>query len=268
MTDFDPDAVPGWSDEEQPQAAESANVTEVTNPEPAPAEPVAAEPAPEPSLDDLLAEWDAVNPAPAPVAPDPIPTATVEAFNKATTDADAARLDYQQKLFDIEQDKQFDAWTGEWQSRMPDWAPPDAFKDKALLAAAANPELLRAFRAHYVWRMDPAAAVAEHNQLAAAVRAGFVPQEQMVAAQQRLEDLKTAVGAKQLLHQAAHRIISEARKHQPYDREATEVRAIVSHAVRGASTSTPPEDPAPDFNRMTDQELRRFTQEKYGFASI
>jgi hypothetical protein len=54
---------------------------------------------------------------------------------------------------------------------------------------------------------------------------------------------------------------------QPFDPEATGVRAMVNAAIlRGASTSTPPEDPPPNYNTMTDAELRRHIEETHGYS--
>jgi len=50
------------------------------------------------------------------------------------------------------------------------------------------------------------------------------------------------------------------------DPEASETKAIVSHAVRGASTSSPPEDPAPNFGAMSDNELREYTRKNFNFV--
>lgn len=282
MDNFDPEQIPGWSDD-TPRAAESVNATDGGITVTAPAgEPDGAvrpdEPAspPEPTsdvdeLDRLLAEFDRSQAAQQPEmpAPDPIPDATVDAFNKATADADAARQGYDRRAFLLEQDRQFDSWTAEWQDKMPPWSEPEAFREKALLAAMQDPELLNAFRALHVHKINPADAVREHNQILSLARAGLIPAAQEADARARLAFLATAARAQQMLLSAANRIRSNAWKYRPPDADATSVKAMVSEAVlRGASTSTPPAEPAPDFNSMSDQELRRFTQKEYGFSSI
>jgi len=50
------------------------------------------------------------------------------------------------------------------------------------------------------------------------------------------------------------------------DPVATEDREAVAQAVRGAGGKAPPEPP-PDFSRMSDAELRKFTQENWGFST-
>jgi hypothetical protein len=49
------------------------------------------------------------------------------------------------------------------------------------------------------------------------------------------------------------------------DAATTEDREAVSAAVRGASTAPPPTK-APDVSKLSNDELRKQTQEKYGYT--
>lgn len=54
-------------------------------------------------------------------------------------------------------------------------------------------------------------------------------------------------------------------KFSKVDEDATADHAAVAHAVRGASAKVAAEPP-PDFSKMSDAELRRYTQENWGFS--
>jgi len=66
----------------------------------------------------------------------------------------------------------------------------------------------------------------------------------------------------------AKSLSKEAEKDFPVskvDEEATADHAAVAQAVRGASTKVAAEPP-PDLSKMSDAELRKFTQENWGFS--
>jgi len=284
MADFDSEQIPGWRDD---AAAESATPE---NAEPAPAEPVAAAeptPASEPDLDTLLKEYDEqATPGALGAEAQPEPTAdeldqllreldqpsTAQQLSEADAKIAAARSAYEAEAQRAKEEAALNEWCASWQERCPDWCPPDYFRNSAIAAALQDPRLEVAFRAQ-VNNVDRRAARNEWDRVSAQVRqARLTPgvnQELIRNAEQYLWQLECAIHRDQILGAASHRIVSEARKNQPFDPEATGVRAMVNAAIlRGASTSTPPEDPAPNFNAMTDAELRRFTQEKYGFSAI
>lgn len=50
------------------------------------------------------------------------------------------------------------------------------------------------------------------------------------------------------------------------DADATADRAALVHAVRGASTPTPPSEPPPSLGGMTDAEFREYTRKNFGFV--
>jgi hypothetical protein len=53
------------------------------------------------------------------------------------------------------------------------------------------------------------------------------------------------------------------------DKEASEVRAMINHAVRGASTgNVEMKEPAPQFHKMSDRELRQWQEEHLGSSQI
>jgi hypothetical protein len=49
------------------------------------------------------------------------------------------------------------------------------------------------------------------------------------------------------------------------DTQATEDRAVVAAAVRGASTNRAPETPPPNYSTQNNAEYRRSVREQYGF---
>jgi hypothetical protein len=52
------------------------------------------------------------------------------------------------------------------------------------------------------------------------------------------------------------------------DRELTENKQLIAHAMRGASTNVMPEPSAPAFSRMSDRELRQWQEENLGSSQI
>lgn len=69
---------------------------------------------------------------------------------------------------------------------------------------------------------------------------------------------------KRVLKGLADKFQKAHSKFSKYDSETTEAREAVAQAVKGSSNSAPEASP-PDFSKMTDQELQKYTMEKYGF---
>jgi hypothetical protein len=285
MDNFDPEKIPGWTNDDA--AAESATPE---NAEPAPAEPVAAaEPTPaESDLDKLLEEFDAAQTTPGALGAQAQPEPTSDELDQLLRELDqpsaaqqlseadakiaAARSAYEAEAQRHKEEMALNEWCASWQERCPDWCPPDYFRNSAIAAALQDPRLEVAFRAA-VNNVDRRAARNELDRVSQQVQQAKltpgVDQNLIQNAQRYLWQLECAIHRDQILAQASNRIVNEARKNQPFDPEATGVRAMVNAAIlRGASTSTPPEEPAPNYNAMTDYELRKHTQEKYGFAAI
>jgi hypothetical protein len=79
--------------------------------------------------------------------------------------------------------------------------------------------------------------------------------------QNRTTDPQSYQRARHYLGRELHKLVAKMP-----DPEATEVKAIVSHAVRGASTQVEIVEPAPDFGSMSDAELRDYTRKNFNFV--
>jgi len=84
--------------------------------------------------------------------------------------------------------------------------------------------------------------------------------ELMQVWQNRSADPATFERARSHLARELHKTFSRLP-----DPELTETKAIVSHAVRGASTAIPPDEPAPNLGMMDDQTYRRWVRQNLGF---
>jgi hypothetical protein len=122
----------------------------------------------------------------------------------------------------------------------------------------------------HVHRVDPAAAVAEHNRVLMALRSGLVPFDKMAEARQYLSDLSIAARAPQLLMQTARRIVDQERRAcvRVRDEEASADKWAVIQSMRGSTVTDAelPKPAAPDFSRMSDAEFRGFVEREYRYS--
>jgi hypothetical protein len=236
----------------------------------APPEPPAAEPAPvsppepeaELSLEQLLAQFDQETASTAPAAtPDPLetqePAAPVVNGDGGFQEAYQRELWYQNERVALEE------YCGKLQEKLGDTL--DA-KSEIIAMSVQDPRLEVAWQAR---NHDPAAIRAELTKAEAALRQMqmFPNVDPKLVADQKhwLWQLQVAANAKDIIWQAERAVIKKAHARKPVDQDASEDRAAVVAAVRGASDAHPPADPPPNFAYMSDQELREYTRKNFGF---
>ena len=74
-------------------------------------------------------------------------------------------------------------------------------------------------------------------------------------------------GTWQKFEKALAKEADKYRSKTKVDEEATADHAAVAQAVRGASSTRGTAEPPPDLSKMSDAELRKYTQENWGFST-
>jgi hypothetical protein len=141
-----------------------------------------------------------------------------------------------------------------------------------LALAVERPELEAAWRYRNLTNEQRRAADLEFKQIEAlyaqAQRAPDDPRKAEALAQmeRRGQELGLMMNARTMLNNAWRDVVKRAEKVKPMlDEDATQTHLDVAAAVRGASTSKMPAEPPPNLGTMSDQELRRYTREHFGF---
>jgi hypothetical protein len=261
---------------EAPQSADpQVNGEQHSSPEPAPSEPIAAPTAEPPDLETLLREFDdqtqprpgllgrpVPEPQPEPqqqVAPEQLPLQNFTAENAAL-----------REQYILEADRRdFADFVAHVHDKVPPHVPRHDIENAMFREWATDPAVRAAWEyrgLHREARHELARVEAAYRQLAGNP---YADPAQVAGLRERGEWLFCVANSPAILARAERQIVERARKTPlPYDPVLTENRAILSHAVRGASTSTPPEAPAPRFDKMSDRELRQWQEEHLGSSQI
>jgi hypothetical protein len=237
-------------------------------------------PAPEPSLDDLLAQYDAgtkqepsgdhdpsgnVGPKDTP-APDDSVDALIASLHADTERAN--KLEGELASLKSEAHRQqeiaaFDSYSSEIQSRLPETVPPDYAKNALLAAASSDPNLVAAWDTRNVPAAERAQAPAllqQAIQLYQQIQRSPDSDPRKVQALnwivQRGRYLEAVVHGPGILRKATLDIERKARDFQPLDSEAMQIKADVAFAMKGASTKVLKE-PEPNWGQMSSQEYRQ-----------
>jgi hypothetical protein len=152
------------------------------------------------------------------------------------------------------------------QERIKDFGVPDDYAKLTIREMAdEDPRLDVAWKARNV---DPVACRAEWHRIngllqQARANPSLTNPQEMAAAEQWLWQLQVAMHARTILKQAEAAVVAKARSKRRPDAGATEDRAAVVHAVRGASDEHVPE-PEVSWGELTDQQFAA-EKRKLGF---
>jgi hypothetical protein len=288
--------------EEAPQPAETGFIDTSDKAKPAPpephAEPVAAHPH-EPDLETLLAEFDEQIAKPSTSPPEAEPSEPVLGASEAETeqtwqspaptvpaqfsenDSAAELREYRSEVsryFDVQH---FNERAAKVQAQLPDHLPDDYAEAALLRAAVADPSVALAFDLRNTPHEDLVVARAELAQIQATLRqAGMNPWFNSLPVERRTELVRQwqergwmlycAVNAEQILRKAERDVIAKGRQVRPQLNEAaTETKLSINHYMRGASSGNVTlKEPAPDFSRMSNAELREWQEINLGSSQI
>jgi hypothetical protein len=235
--------------EETPQAAESEPALYSAEPEAAPAEPVAA-PAAEPDLDTLLREYDEQ------VKPSPLGQEAAQPEQQQEPD------ELERLLAELDQQQQ-----PQTVSSGPLAAERDQLKQQ--LAEAQHREVVA--RDLQDFEEIEVALDKDLREVFVDVPRGFAKLYLFAMASAVPDAVK--IFDQRYQNPAAFRALYNNMSKELYrlmrerpDKEASEVRAMINHAVRGASSgNVEMKEPAPDYSSMSDQEFRQEVR-KLGIA--
>jgi hypothetical protein len=251
--------------------------------------PANATPAPEPTVDDILSEYDqatALQPTPDPAQTEQNIDQILQEWGLDSQTQDNAQLLEAQSRngqlqaevnalkraeYERQEQQAFDKYAGEIQSRLPKHLPDDYAKASMLSAAAQDPNLLAAWRYRNV---DRNAAEAEFNRLEALHRQiSLAPDdpkktETLRELEKRGWQLGLALNARDILRRAERDLIRRAEEHKAIDVDASLDRAMIAQAIKegGAGRAAPPQ-PEVRLGHLTTQEYRRHIKENFGFDS-
>jgi hypothetical protein len=226
---------------EQPTPVNDA-AAQVPSAEP---QPAASEPAPEKSLEELLSEFDQqTKPGPLGQPAEPQPATeqseqpeqqidpwlfSDERIVQAQTQLNAAKEAYEKEIVRQRDLADFDTWEKHLDSELREAFP------------SVPDGLVKMFLEHAIYTNDRVRLIADNRYNNPALF------------QAMIKDMGRHLYREMTLRP---------------DRDLTETKALVSHAVRGASTSVMPEEPAPRFDKMSDRELRAWQEENLGSSQI
>jgi len=152
-------------------------------------------------------------------------------------------------------------------------APDDYARSQLLALAMERPELQVAWKYRDLTGAQRQAVEREFRQLEQKYRYAQTTPDSPEKAQalaemeRRGQELAFVYGAQKMLNDARNEIRTRAGKlRPPIDEEATADRNAVAQAVResGSGRAVPPEPPI-QWGRLTENEFRNLTREKFGF---
>jgi hypothetical protein len=238
----------------------------------------------EPTLDELLAQYDqGTQQTSPPTEATETPAAPVQESELdqllAGLNADTQRADNLQaevnalkhaEMMRAEQ-AAFGKYADELQSRLPDHCPPDYARNALLSAAAVNRSLAVAWDNRNLSAAERANAAAElrateqlYHQVMRQPDGDPRKQQALNQIAQRGQRLEMIVHGPALLRRTLLDVEKRARDFQPIDQDATADRAMVAHAVRDSGRRLAPEPP-PQWGQMDNHEYRREVRQRYGY---
>jgi len=160
----------------------------------------------------------------------------------------------------------FGKFTADIQTELPEHLPTDYAETQLMAAAAKNPELAAAWELRNSDRRAVDLELSKVERALAQLQNNPAADRKKVAAlMQYGYRLGLAYNSREILKRARADIVNRGREIRPIDPEATADYEMVAQAVRGAGGKVAAE-PAPDLSKMSDAELRKYTQDNYGFS--
>jgi len=165
--------------------------------------------------------------------------------------------------------KDFNALAGDLQAKLPDYLPPDYAAIHLKAAAAENSMLALAFDYRNV---DRNAVGVELRRVEIALsqlqRDPYANPQRVASLNAYGQRLNVAYHSQQILRQAEREVIRRAQAVPlPIDADATADKLAVVAAIRGASAKVAVEPP-PQLGTMSNNELRKWTRDNFGFDPL
>jgi hypothetical protein len=244
----------------------------------------AAAPAPEPTVDDILSEFDkatAPQPTPDPGHADALDeilasfgdTTKIDAQNEVVSSLRGEVAALREAEFQRAEMAAFDKVSSDLQTHCANAAnvPEDYARTQLLSMLVERPELKQVWSYRNLSDADRQACDTEFRQLEyrynQVMRAPDSPEKQQALSQmyRRGQELGLMMNTPKIMQQVRNEVVGRARKVPPMiDVEATQTRFDIAQAMRGASAKIQSEPP-PQLGRLTSQEYRKFVRENYGF---
>jgi hypothetical protein len=255
--------------------------------------PAADEPVvqPAPAADDYLqkslAEFDAAFPPQPPSQPPPPPPVqsppSGDAIDQMLAELNTASAAEQQQLSALQAENSqlrgriqyetdladFNRFAGDLQAQLPDYLPDDYAAIHLKAAAATNPTLALAFDYR---NADRNAVGVELRRveiaLSQAQRNPYADPKVVASLNAYGQRLTVAYNSAAILRQAERAVIKRAQAvPRPIDSDATADKLAVVAAIRGASAKAAVEPP-PQLGTMSNNELRKWTRDNFGFDPL
>ncbi len=237
-------------------------------------------PAPEPTIDDLLNEYDrsVQQPEPESSSDNAAPEATLDdQFRELFPDPRISELQGQvNNLQAVEFQRQsradFEGFAKKLQAELGPNVPDDYAKTQLLAMSAENPDLEVAWRYRNLTSEQRTALDREFQQLEVlyhqAQQAPDDPRKATALAQMeaRGREIGLALNAGKMLDRVWRDVQKRAAAVKPaVDSEQTALRQEISGLMRSAGRGLPPAEPPPNFGKMSGPDGRRAVLERYGF---